>query len=226
MVIIMKTKQSTELYGIIGLGRFGFALAKTLSDSGKEILVVDSSESKIKEATAFTDNAFVVDNLNKENLQFIGIQNCDTVVVCIGEKIDTSILTTLIVLQLGVKRVLAKAISTEQGCILETLGAEVVYPERDMAVRVANKLVAPCVLEYISLSDDIDITEIKLTSKIDNMTVEMLDLRRNYGLNIIAIKQHDTLTIDILPSMTLNKDNTITVVGKRSNIQKFEKYLT
>lgn len=222
----MKTKQTTELYGIIGLGRFGFALAKTLSDSGKEILVVDSSESKIKDATAFTDNAYVVDTLNKENLQSIGIQNCDTVVVCIGEKIDTSILTTLIVLQLGVKRVLSKAISTEQGCILETIGAEVVYPERDMAVRVANKLVAPCVLEYISLSDDIDITEIKLTSRIDNMTIENLDLRKNYGINIIAIKQHDTLTIDILPNLTLSTDNTITVVGGRSNIQKFEKYLT
>jgi trk system potassium uptake protein TrkA len=112
----MKNKKKTELYGIIGLGRFGFALAKSLAEAGREVLVVDSDERKIREATAFTDSAFVVSVLSSENLQQIGVQNCDIVVVCIGEKIDTSILTTLTVLQLGVKRVISKATSAEQGC--------------------------------------------------------------------------------------------------------------
>lgn len=221
----MKHKKNTEVYGIIGLGRFGYALAKQLSDSGKEILVIDSNESKIKEATTFTDNAFVVESLTKDNLQSTGLQNCDTVIVCIGEKIDTSILTTLTVIQLGVKKVFAKAISSEQGTILETLGAEVIYPERDMAIRVANKLLAPYVLEYISLSDEVDITEIKLTSVIENRTIETLNIRKKFGLNIIAIKQEDHLIIDFRPDRTLHAGDSITVIGKRNNIHQFEKYL-
>ena len=119
-------KKSNETYGIIGLGRFGSALAKSLADDGKEIVVIDNSPEKINEASEYTDNAFIVEKLSKENLQQVGIHNCDTVIVCIGELIDKSILTTLTVIELGVKRVIAKATSEEQGSVLRTLGAEVV----------------------------------------------------------------------------------------------------
>lgn len=221
----MYKKKASELYGIIGLGRFGFALAETLAKAGKDVLVIDNNESKIKEAAAFTDNAFTVGELNKENLQAVGIRNCDTVVVCIGEKIDTSILTTLTVLQLGVKKVISKAISVEQGSILEMLGAEVVYPERDMAIRLANKLISPRVLEYISLSDEVDITEIILTGKVENISVAELDLRKKFGLNIIAVKNNNDINTEIQPTLTLKKDDMVVVIGKRVNIQSFEDHL-
>jgi trk system potassium uptake protein len=221
----MYKKKTSELYGIIGLGRFGFALAETLAKAGKDVLVLDNNESKIKEAAAFTDNAFMVGELNKENLQEAGIRNCDTVIVCIGEKIDTSILTTLTVLQLGVKKVISKAISVEQGSILEMLGAEVVYPERDMAIRLANKLISPRILEYISLSDEVDITEIKLTGKVEHSSVADLDLRKKYGLNIIAVKNNNDINTEILPTLTFKKDDMVVVIGKRVNIQRFEDYL-
>lgn len=221
----MNKKKSSELYGIIGLGRFGFALAQTLANAGKDVLVIDNNESKIKEAAVFTDNALTVGDLNKENLQDVGIRNCDTVIVCIGEKIDTSILTTLTVLQLGVKKVISKAISVEQGSILEMLGADVVYPERDMAIRLANKLISPRVLEYISLSDEVDITEINLTDKIDHVTVADINIRKKYGLNIIAVKNKNDINTEILPTTILKKDDMIVVIGKRVNIQQFENYL-
>lgn len=221
----MYKKKASELYGIIGLGRFGFALAQTLANAGKDVLVIDNNESKIKEAAVFTDNAFMVGDLNKENLQDVGIRNCDTVVVCIGEKIDTSILTTLTVLQLGVKKVISKAISIEQGSILEMLGADVVYPERDMAIRLANKLISPRVLEYISLSDEVDITEINLTDKIDHATVADMNIRKKFGLNIIAVKNKNDINTEILPTTILKKDDMIVVIGKRVNIQQFENYL-
>ena len=98
-------------FGIIGLGRFGFALAKTLADAGREVLVIDNNESKIKQIRNITENAFVVGPLDKESLEDAGIQNCGTVIVCIGEKVDVSILTTLNVISMGVPRVIAKAFS-------------------------------------------------------------------------------------------------------------------
>jgi trk system potassium uptake protein TrkA len=218
-------KRKSELYGIIGLGRFGFALAQTLANAGKDVLVVDNNEAKIKEAAAFTDNAFTVGELNAENLQDAGIRNCDTVIVCIGEQIDTSILTTLTVLRLGVKKVISKAINPEQGSVLEMLGAEVVYPERDMAIRLANRLISPRILEYISLSDEVDITEINLTDKADNMTVAEMDIRKKYGLNIIAIKRNNEINTDIQPELTLNREDIIVVIGKKEKVRMFESYL-
>ena len=94
-----------------------------------------------------------------------------------------------------------------------------------MAVRLSNKLLAPYVLEYISLSDEIDITEIKMSEKIHGITVEKLDLRKKFGLNIIAIKKYDDISIEINPTLVLEKDDAITVVGKKENITKFEEYL-
>ena len=222
----MLKKRSSELYGIIGLGRFGFALAQTLANARKEVLVVDKNASRIREASAFTDNAFTVSELNKATLQEAGFRNCDTAVVCIGEQIDTSILTTLTILQLGVPRVISKAISPEQGAVLEMIGAEVVYPERDMAIRLASKLISPQVLEYISLSEDVDITEINLTDEIDNVSISDIDIRKKYGLNIIAIKNRDNeINTEIMPTTILKKDDMIVVIGKRVKVREFENHL-
>ena len=187
------TKNKETLYGIIGLGRFGFALAQSLAESGKEILVIDREQDKINAAAAFTDNAFCIDNLTRENLETVGIADCDIVVIAIGEQIDTSILTTLTVLRLGVGRVIAKARSEEQGEVLTTLGAEVVYPEKDMAIRLAHRLTAPHILEYISLSPEIDIMEIALTDKVAGKTVLELDVRKRFKINIVALRQGNSI---------------------------------
>ncbi len=213
-------------FGIIGLGRFGFALASTLAQAGKEVLVLDSSESKIKQIRNYTENAFVVGELNKETLEEAGIQNCGTVIVCIGEKIDVSILTTLNVLSMGVPRVIAKAFSVEQGIILEKLGAEVIYPEHDMAIRLANKLMSSRLMDYIALNDDISISELKLTYKMAGKTVMDSGIRNRYKLNIIALEHNGKTTTEITPDLTLSEEDVIVVVGNKDNIQEFEQYLT
>ncbi|MBR4960328.1 MAG: TrkA family potassium uptake protein [Clostridia bacterium] len=220
-----KKRKSETLYGVIGLGRFGMGLAQSLAAAGREILVADREQSKINQAAAFTDNAYRVDELTKENLEAIGLQECDVVVIGIGEQIDVSILATLTILRLGVKRVIAKAKSEEHGEVLKTLGAEVVYPEKDMAMRLANKLIAPHVLEYISLSDDIDIMEIALTGRVHGKTVVELNLRGQFGLNIIAVEQNDKLTADVRPDMILQAGDTIAVIGRPGQIKAFENYL-
>lgn len=221
----MFSNKSSIEYGVIGLGRFGFALAETLSKAGKEVLVLDSNESKIKQIRQLTDNALVVGELSREALEEAGVQNCGTVIVCIGEKIDVSILTALNVINMGVPRVIAKAISVEQGRILEKIGAEVIYPEHDMAIRLANRLISSNVMDYIALNDDISISELKLTQKIAGQSVMQANLRKKYKLNIIAL-QHDNTTItDITPEMVLYRDDIMVVVGKTENIRRFEKFL-
>jgi trk system potassium uptake protein TrkA len=212
-------------YGIIGLGRFGYSLSKTLADAGKEILVIDSDEEKIKQIRNIAESAFVIDSLSKDTLQDAGIQNCGTVIVCIGKKIDVSILTALHIINMGVPRVIAKAYSYEQGLILEKIGAEVIYPEYDMAIRLGKRLISSSTLESIELRDDINVSEIKLTPKIAGKTVIEADLRKNYNLNIIALEHEGKATTEITPNSVLKENDKIVVVGKKENIKKFELFL-
>ena len=223
---MMKRKRNNEkIYGVVGLGRFGYNLAITLCKAGKDVIVIDNDPKKIKEISEYTENAFLVDELNTASLTEAGINNCDTVIVGIGETIDVGILATLNVIQLGVKKVIAKAIPPEQGCVLEKIGAEVVYPEKDMAVRLAKRLISPQTMEYISLSDEIDITEIILSTKANEITVSELDIRKKFGLNIIAIKHNDEIITEITPQTILYAGDNLVVIGKNVNIEKFETYL-
>lgn len=221
----MAHHKPTIEFGIIGLGRFGFSLATTLAEANREVLVIDSSESKIKQLRHLTDNSFVVNELTKEALEEAGIRNCETVIICIGEKVDVSILTTLNVISMGVPRVIAKAISPEQGKILEKIGAEVIYPERDMALRLGHRLLSTNVMDYITLNDDLTITELRLNSKLDGLTIIQASLRKKFKINIIALQHGDKTTSDIEPDMVLYDNDIVVVVGKKEHISKFEKFL-
>jgi len=212
-------------FGIIGLGRFGFALAKSLAEAGKDVMVVDNNENKIKNIRNYVDNAFVVGTLDQETLMDAGIQNCDTVIVCIGESIEVSILTTLFVINIGVPRVISKATSTEHGIILDKIGAEVIYPERDMAIRLAHRLTNPSILETMELTGDISISELKLTSKIAGKTILQANLRQKYKLNIIALEREGNTIIELTPDMVMEENDNMVVIGKKDNINKFEMFL-
>ncbi|MBQ8514955.1 MAG: TrkA family potassium uptake protein [Ruminococcus sp.] len=222
----MKTKQKKKLvYGVIGLGRFGFALAKELAAHDCELVVIDKDEDTVNAAAAFADNAHIIQGLTKESLEQAGIQNCDVVIVGIAEKIDVCILTTLHVKRLGVKRIIVKAMTAEQGDILEMMGAEVVFPERDMAVRLANRLTAPNLLDYIALSDDVNITEIEMPAGIAGHSIISLDVRKNYNLNVMAIKRGQQVEIDFSPHFVLQGGDILVVIGRKENIHRFEEKL-
>ena len=214
------TKHTT--FGVIGLGRFGTALAKSLAEAGKEVIVVDCNESKVRELRHYTEHAFVAEDLTKETLEDIGIQNCDTVIICIGEKIDTSILTTLNVVSLGIPQVIAKAISRDQGAVLEKIGAEVVYPERDMALRLGKRLVSNNFLDYISLDNEVEIQQIPVASKMVGMTVQEFNIRQKYGLNIIAIEHNHHTDVEFSSSYQFKAGDIISVIGQTGNIERFE----
>ena len=167
-----KRKKSTTAYGIVGLGRFGEALARELAKSGAELLVIDRDEERVREMRELTENALVVNTLDKKTLAETGIQNCDIAIVCIGEHMESSILTTLNLVSLGIPSVISKATSPEHGEILTRLGAEVVYPERDMAERLANRLVNNSVLDFIQLSEKINISKLLTPDALIGRTVQ------------------------------------------------------
>ena len=219
------SSKKEKLYAVIGLGRFGFALAKRLAESGKDLIVIDKSETVINDAVAFTDNAYLMADLSKENLRNVGIQNCDTVIIGIGGNLAVSILTSMIVLQLGVPHVIAKALTEEQGSVLEKIGAEVIYPEREMGIRLANRLLAPRVMEYIALNDDISITEISIPESAQEMTVQEMNVRQRYGLNIIALKRGEEVTVNITPQTVLRAPDILAVVGRHDQVNRFENVL-
>ncbi len=221
----MFKKKPEKAYAVIGLGRFGEDLAIMLAESGKEVIVADRDENKIKEMRQYTEYAFVVENLNKETLKEMGIQNCDVAIICIGEQVDISILTTMSVLELGVPRVISKALSAEQGAVLEKLGAEVVYPERDMAVRLGKKLLSGQLIDYAALLHDVEIRQIQVPESLNGKTVEEIELRQKFRLNIIAIENISGTNTEVIPENVLKKDDIIVVIGKIKNINSFEESL-
>ena len=218
-------KKSKLTYGVIGLGRFGMALAVTLAESDNDVIVMDREESSIREMRNYTDYAFVTNDLSMEALREAGIHNCDVVIVCIGEKVDVSVLTTMSVIEMGVPRVIAKALSPEQGAVLKKLGAEVVYPERDMALRLGRRLLSGDFLDYIPLDHSVQITQIRIPERMVGKTVEQIQLRRKYGLNIIAIESGSETTIEVQPDYQLKDGDIIVVIGKADNINTFEESL-
>jgi trk system potassium uptake protein TrkA len=213
-------------FGIIGLGRFGSALTKTLAEAGKEILAIDTLESRVKQARNFTESAYLVTTYDKETLEDLGIQNCGTVIICIGDSIDVGVLSALNVISMGVPRVIARAMSHEQGLILEKIGAEVIYPENDMAVRLANKLINSSIMESIELRGDVAITELRVTQKIANQTVQQVNFRQKFNLNIIALEHKGETTTEISPECVLQVDDNIVVIGQRINIKKLEAFIS
>ncbi len=218
---IMRKKSKSDTYAVIGVGRFGAAAAKQLAAYNKEVIVIDKDENALKQLRDITEYAYVTDNLSRASLEEMGVDRCSTVIIGIGEGMDTSILTTLNVTKLGVDRVIAKAMSAEHGAVLEMLGAEVVYPERDMALRLANNLLANNVLDSIMLNDDIEIAEIAVSSVMKGKKIIDLPLRKKYGLNIIAI-QHDTSTdVEIDPQYELLESDTLVVIGRREKLRLF-----
>ena len=143
-----KKKNEQNIFGIVGLGRFGSALANELfSSADTDVLVMDTDEDSVRAARDHTEYAYVVKGYDKKTLAETGIQNCDVVAVCLSDHMDTSILTVLNLVSLGVPKVIAEAASAEHGEILEKLGAEVVYPERDIAIRLAHRLETSKILD-------------------------------------------------------------------------------
>jgi trk system potassium uptake protein TrkA len=210
-------------FAIIGMGRFGSSVAKTLSQLGFEVLAIDHREETVQEVSAFVTHAVQADSTDEEALRALGIRNFDVVVVAIGEDIQASILTTLILKEMGIPTTVVKAVNDLHGKVLKKIGADkVVYPERDMGQRVAHHLISSNIIDYIELSADYSIVEIKVSQQIIGKSLRQLDIRAKYGCNVIAIKQNEQLVIPPSGEEPLKQDDILVIVGKNSNLQTFE----
>lgn len=210
-----------KTYAVLGLGRFGMPLATKLAQSGADVIGVDMDEERVRAFREYSEYAFVAKKLTKEVLEDIGIQDCDVAVICIGSRVETSILVTLNILNLGVPSVISKASSAEQGEVLRRLGADVVYPERDMALRTAKKILRENLVDYLSIGKDIEIIEIEISNKMVNKTILELDLRKKYKLNVIAIRHDEESDIEVRPDCILHEGDTIAVIGREENVTRF-----
>ena len=219
-----KSMKNKTTYGIIGLGRFGMALAMELAKADADLLVIDRDEEKVREMREYTENAFVVPTLDRKTLGETGIQNCDVAVVCIGESMSTSILTTLHLVSMGIPSVIAKATSAEHGEILEKLGAKVVHPEQDMAVRLANRLEASRMLDFIQLSEKLNISKLLASEKMAGKTVLEVDFRKKFGANIIAIERCGSLMETVEPSYQFQCGDILFVSGSKEGLNRLSQW--
>ncbi len=216
-----------QTFAVIGLGRFGGSVCKTLADAGQEVLAIDKYESRVNDYKDIATQAVVADAQDEDVLRSLGIRNVDHVIVAIGEDIQASILVTLMVKEQGVKYVTAKAQNEYHAKVLEKLGVDrVVHPERDMGVRIGRSLTSKNMVDYLDLDANFKLAEILITnSEFVGKSLAEMDFRDRYGLNVIALA-HSRQEM-VLPSAgdVLSENDSILVAGPTRAIDKFEELM-
>lgn len=208
---------------VIGLGRFGTSVAKTLYQLGHDVLAVDSNEERVQNIAEDVTHAIHTDATDEENLKSLGINNFDVAIVGIGVDIQDSVMITLLAKEIGIKYVIAKANTELHAKILYKIGADkVVFPERDTGVRVAHDLVGDNVLDYIELSSEYSIAEIMSAEEWHNKTLGELDMRAKYGINVVAVKRKDDIDISPNSDYTILKGDVIVAIGKYKSLNRLE----
>jgi trk system potassium uptake protein TrkA len=210
-------------YCVIGLGNFGFHVARTLYEGGHEVVAVDQDREKVQRVQEYASYAIQGDAANKEFLSGQGIGEMDAVVVSTGERSHLSTLITLYLKELKVPRILVKALDEDHGRILEKIGAtDIIFPEKDMAIRTARGLSSPNVLEYIPLAEDYSITEVGPPAHFLGKTLIELDLRRKYNVNIIGIKDviADVFVAVPPPTYVIKDSDLLIFIGKSEDVDR------
>jgi trk system potassium uptake protein TrkA len=219
-------------YAVIGLGRFGSAVASTLVELGQEVIGIDSGEERVRQMADVLSQTAQLDATDVKALREVGVQDVDCAVVSIGENIEASLLVVMQVKDLGVPRIIAKAVTELHGRILERLGVtRVIFPEREMAIRVAHSLVVPNVLDYIELSKDFSIVEVPAPRAFVGKTLKQLELRPRFGLTLIAIKRRSGAggveKTSVAPSAdeTIEEGDVVALIGATDRFTDLSKLL-
>ncbi|MFG6149071.1 potassium channel family protein [Halobacillus sp. B23F22_1] len=213
-------------FAVIGLGRFGGSICRELSREGMEVLALDLDEDKVNEYRDIAAHAVIADSTDENVLKELGIRNIDHVIVAIGDNIQASMLTTLMLKELGIKTITVKAQNDYHEKILSKIGADhVVHPERDMGKRIAHNIISNNILDYIELSDDHSVVEVKAGSKMSGKTLVDLDIRAEYGCNVVAIKRKKEVIVSPMATEEIHESDILIVIGADNDISRFEKNL-
>jgi trk system potassium uptake protein TrkA len=212
-------------FAVIGLGTFGFHVAKTLYQEGHDVLGIDKDKEKVQKAKEFVTQAVMIDATNKENLKTLDLEKMDAVIVSTGELISHSILITLYLKELKVENILVKAVSEDHGSVLEKIGAsDTIFPERDTAIKLAKNLSTPNILDYLPLAEDYAIAEWAPAKEVIGKSLAQSELRTNYHIQVMAIRE-------VLPGRTvlapgpdfIIKDTDILIImGRQKDIEQLK----
>lgn len=222
----MATRQQ---FAVIGLGRFGSAMATTLAELGHDVIGMDGDEEKVRHLADSISMAMQLDATDEKALRAAGIQDVGCAVVSIGENIESSLLVVMLLREMGIKMIVAKAVTPLHGRILEKLGvSRVIFPEREMAIRVAHSLVTPNVLDYIELSRDFSIVELPAPAEFVGRTLKQLELRPRYGLTLIAVKRRGAdgkETTNISPSADemIRNGDILALLGSNDRLSQLDR---
>ncbi len=210
-------------FAVIGCGRFGSSVAETLYKLGHEVLAIDLDEEKVQEISDRVTCAVQADVSDEKVLIELGIRNFDVVIISIGSNYQASIMATLIAKELGVKKVIAKANDELHGKVLSKIGADrIIFPERDMGIRVAHNLVASNILDFIELSPDYGVLEIAALDEWADKTLKELRLPSKYGISVMAIKRGKDINISPYADDVILKGDILVVLGNTDNIESLE----
>ena len=217
-----------KTFCIIGLGRFGQTLALTLVRNGHQVMVIDANAEAVNLLSDVVTNAIIGDPTSESVLRASGVKNYDCAVVCVSDNINDSILITLLLKDLNVPKVVVRATSDLHKRVLEKIGADlVVFPEQDMGEKLAYMLEKTNVMEYIEFSAEYSIVEIKIPSSWLGKTIIELDVRKRYGLTIIAVSDEVQGSVDISPdpSRVFQAGESVTVMGANKSIERLIKHM-
>lgn len=217
-------KEKAKQYLVLGLGRFGESLAKSLYKMGHEVLAIDSDAELVDAIAPYVTQAVQIDATDEGALESLGVRNFDAAIVSIGQNMRDSILVCVLLKELGVPYLIAKATDELHAKVLRKVGVDrVIFPERDMGMRLAKSLLMPNVLELMDLSDDYQLAELILPMKWIGNTIIGLDVRRKFGFSILAIHRGGQFIVSPMPDIALEAGDVLLVLGKKDDIDNIEK---
>ena len=212
--------QAKKSYAVFGLGRYGTAVARALVESGMEVLAVDAEQRIVNDAAAYLPICKCADVTDPEVIARLGIGNFDVAVICTASNFEASVMAVTLCKEAGVKKVIAKCANEMQRKILSRVGAdEVVFPEHESGIRLAKNLLSSGFIDMISLSKDVSMVEIEVKPEWAGKNLIQLDLRKKYGINVVAVKQGEEVDVTIDPQQPLEADMTLIVIANTGKLK-------
>lgn len=216
---------SKKSFAVIGMGRFGQSVVEELINKEADVLVIDKNPDRIAKMSKIATHAVTLDTTDANALREVGISSIDHVIVAIGEEIQSSILTTLILKELGVEKVTVKVQNKDHAKVVLKLGAdEIIQPEQQSGKRLARKIISDNVLDYIDLNESHSFIVVHATKKISESTVINLDVRNKFKINIVAIRQNGDIIIPTAEYVISITDQLL-LIGKNTDLDKFNLWL-
>ena len=212
-------------FAVIGMGRFGQSVVEELIKKEVDVLVIDKDPEVIAKMSKIATHAVTLDTTDAVALKEVGISSIDHVVVAIGEQLQSSILTTLILKDLGVKKITVKVQNADHAKVVLKLGAdEIVQPEQQSGKRLASKIVSSNVLDYIDLNESHSFIVVYATEKIIDSTIINLDVRNKFNINVVAIRRDGDIIIPT-PADVIETGDQLLLIGKNTDLDKFNNWL-